>query len=101
MNSIYFKVFRLACLCVFCVNATFSQKPIVEWTKSYGGDGTDISTVVRQTTDGYIIGGYTMSENGDITNGNYSYVDINYWIIKTSSNGSIQWQKKLVVLKQI
>lgn len=61
------------------------------WSKSFGGTNDDIANSVYQTNDGgYIVGGYSNSNNGDVT-GNHGGYD--YWVIKIDSNGFIQWQK--------
>lgn len=55
------------------------------WDKSYGGAGTNIGNCVRQTMDGgYIIVGSTSIYGAGLT-------DI--WLIKTDSNGEMQWDK--------
>lgn len=65
----------------------------VEWQKSYGGSGPEIASSIQKTTDGgYIIAAGTNSNDGDVS-GNHSSGD--FWIIKISNNGTIQWQKCL------
>ena len=65
----------------------------IEWQKSFGGSGIDNANSIQQTTDGgYIIAGYSNSTDGDIT-GNIGSTD--YWIVKISSTGNIEWQKSL------
>ncbi len=51
-----------------------------EWSKTFGGPGTDYGYSVQQTTDG-----------GYIIAGTYSYADI--YLIKTDSNGETEWAK--------
>ncbi len=64
------------------------------WQNSLGGStGTDFANCVRQTLDGgYIIAGYTYSNNGDVTGyrGNGDW-----WVVKLSNLGIIEWQKAL------
>lgn len=68
-----------------------AQAPVVEWKKSLGGSGQDIPYSIAKTSDGgYIIAGYSNSNNGDVTQ-NFGSED--YWIVKLSSTGTIQWQK--------
>ena len=63
----------------------------LQWQKSYGGSAADAASSVRQTSDGgYIIAGQSESNDGDVS-GNHGYID--YWIVKTDSNGNLQWQK--------
>ena len=64
---------------------------VIEWQKSLGGTSVDYATCVRQTADGgYIVSGYTLSINGDVTANHGSY---DYWIVKLDSTGVIQWEK--------
>ncbi|MPR33960.1 esterase/lipase family protein [Salmonirosea aquatica] len=71
----------------------FSQAPAIKWQRSLGGVGDDIANSIQQTSDGgYIIAGYSYYNGGDVT-GNHGGSD--YWIVKLSSQGLIQWQKSL------
>jgi hypothetical protein len=63
----------------------------LQWQKNYGGSNEDQATDVKQTTDGgYIIAGYTVSNDGDVKN-NHGSDD--FWILKIDNAGRIQWQK--------
>lgn len=64
-----------------------------QWDKSFGGIETDVLFTVKQTTDtGYILGGYSLSNiSGNKTQVQWGGGD--YWIVKTDSLGSIQWDK--------
>ncbi len=63
----------------------------IEWQKSYGGTKVDIVTSIEITTDlGYIIAGYSESNDGDVSGNNGSK---DYWILKTDISGNIEWQK--------
>jgi uncharacterized protein (TIGR02145 family) len=65
----------------------------LQWQKCLGGSYIDVAYSIQQTTDaGYIIAGYTNSNNGDVS-GNHGYID--YWIVKIDSLGVLQWQKCL------
>ncbi|PWA04723.1 T9SS type A sorting domain-containing protein [Flavobacterium psychrotolerans] len=65
----------------------------VEWEKSLGGTNLDIANSIQQTTDGgYIVAGESASHDGGVIVG-YGWVDC--WIVKLSSTGTIQWQKKI------
>lgn len=61
------------------------------WQKTFGGSGTEQANSVAQTTDGgYIIAGYTLSNNGDV---NLNNGDSDAWVIKLSSSGLLHWKK--------
>ena len=63
----------------------------IEWQKCYGGSSDDWAYDIRQTADsGYIVAGYTYSNDGDVT-GNHGGEDA--WVIKISPFGILQWQK--------
>lgn len=65
----------------------------LEWEKNLGGSGDDDAFSVQQTTDGgYIVAGYSASNDDDVTG---SKGDADYWIVKLSSTGTIEWQKSL------
>jgi hypothetical protein len=70
-----------------------SSTGIISWQKNLGGTGYDSSSSIIQTTDGgYIISGTSTSNDGDVTT-NYGITD--YWVVKLSSIGVIEWQKNL------
>jgi hypothetical protein len=64
----------------------------IQWQKSFGGNELEYGRSVSQTTDGgYIVGGQSQSvNNGDVTKNNG---DVDFWVIKLTGNGDIQWQK--------
>ncbi|MCD4731144.1 MAG: T9SS type A sorting domain-containing protein, partial [Bacteroidales bacterium] len=63
----------------------------IQWQKCLGGTDKDIAYSIECTTDnGYIVAGYSMSIDGDLTN-NQGYKD--YWIVKLNSFGEISWQQ--------
>jgi len=62
------------------------------WEKVYGGSDEDCFSKVIETNDGgYIIVGYTSSNDGDIIDGNNGNRDA--LIVKFNSDGEEQWQK--------
>jgi hypothetical protein len=63
----------------------------IQWQKCYGGSGDDYASNVLQTSDGgYIAGGTSSSNDGQVT-GNHGAQDC--WILKLDSAGNILWQK--------
>ncbi len=65
----------------------------IQWQKSLGGSDRDGAESIQQTTDGgYIVAGYTESNDGDVL-GNHYHGQEDYWIVKLDGSGTIQWQK--------
>lgn len=64
---------------------------IIEWQNTIGGTGQDAFTTLHQTQDdGYILGGFSSSSiSGDKTESNYAS---DYWIVKTTEEGVLDWQ---------
>ncbi len=66
---------------------------IIQWQKSLGGSNIEQAFSIQQTTDsGYIVAGYSKSNDGDVT-GNHG--DDDFWIVKLDDVGNLQWQKSL------
>ena len=62
------------------------------WQKCLGGTLADLAYSIKQTRDnGFIISGWTNSNDGDV-NGIHS-PNADYWIVKTDSVATVQWQK--------
>jgi gliding motility-associated-like protein len=65
----------------------------VEWQRTYGGSNNDVASSVKQTSDGgFIVAGYTSSNNGDVTNNHIVNVQ-DAWILKLDASGQILWQQ--------
>lgn len=70
-----------------------SDAGVIYWKKTFGGTDYDVINQMIPTTDGgYIFVGSSSSTIGDVT-GNNGYVD--YWIVKITSDGNVQWKKSL------
>jgi len=70
-----------------------SEEGMIEWQKALGGSVSDDAHSIFQTNDGgYIVEGYTYSNDGDVT-GQHGGND--HWIVKLSEVGDIQWEKAL------
>jgi hypothetical protein len=66
---------------------------LVQWKNTYGGSNHDDALALESTMDGgYIMAGFTMSNDGDVS-GNHG--DFDAWVLKLDSLGTIQWQKCL------
>ncbi|MEZ5017422.1 MAG: T9SS type A sorting domain-containing protein [Flavipsychrobacter sp.] len=60
------------------------------WEKSFGGSGYDGFSKVIQTPDsGFVVAGFTASNDGDVTVNNGPS---DWWIVKTNKNGVKNWQ---------
>jgi hypothetical protein len=63
------------------------------WSKTYGGSQANVESQMKQTSDGgYILLGYTTSNDGEVQ-GNHGFAD--YWVVKIDSLGNIEWSKCL------
>ncbi|MBX7142197.1 MAG: T9SS type A sorting domain-containing protein [Chitinophagales bacterium] len=65
----------------------------IEWQKCLGGSDLDFGYNVRQTPDsGMIVGGYSISLDGDVTM-NHGLTDS--WIVRLDKTGNLVWEKSL------
>jgi Secretion system C-terminal sorting domain len=63
----------------------------MQWQRALGGSKDDYANSIKKTSDGgYIVGGYTNSNDSMVT-GYHDSTDA--WVVKLSSAGAIQWQK--------
>lgn len=89
-------LFLLLLLFYFSQNI-YSQTPVIEWYKTFGGRNGEYAHSVELTYDGgYITAGYTEgADNGDIMgyHGNELIQDI--WVVKVNASGEKEWQKCL------
>ena len=61
------------------------------WDRTYGGSQDDKAANIANTSDGgYIISGYTASNDGDVSE-NAGFHD--FWIVKIDGSGDIQWER--------
>lgn len=68
-----------------------SSSGLLLWQLALGGSANDYAYDLIQAADGgYLVTGYTGSNNGDVT-GNHGGMD--YWVAKISSSGIFKWQK--------
>jgi len=65
----------------------------IEWQECLGGTNNEVAYDVTVAQDGgYLLGGYAMSADGDIT---LNQGNADYWVVKLSSTGTLNWQKSL------
>lgn len=64
----------------------------IDWAKTYGGSGEDDAHSIVETSDGgYVVLGYTLSNDGDITDKTSTDADV--WVFKINQEGTLQWSK--------
>jgi hypothetical protein len=67
------------------VSVILAQPPGIEWSRTYGGNSSDIANSVYSTSSGaYIFAGYTKSFNADSND---------VYLVKTDSAGNILWYR--------
>jgi len=67
----------------------------IEWEKRYGGSKNESLKYIQPTPDGgYLLGGITSSNDGDIQSGNNGYFpSLDFWLVKIDNAGTLQWEK--------
>ncbi len=71
----------------------FSGEGDVLWKKCLGGGHADEGFSVDRTSDGgYVVAGYTYSNDGDVS-GNHGLSDM--WVVKLKRNGDIEWERSI------
>lgn len=70
-----------------------SSSGTLQWQKTFGGSSyEEINTISQTANGGYIVAGYTHSNDDDVT-ANHGVSDA--WIVKLSASGALVWQKTL------
>jgi len=68
----------------------------IQWQKNFGGSLSESAFSICQTIDqGYIIGGFSYSNDGNVTGNHSASGSADYWLVKLDSVGNLQWQKCL------
>jgi uncharacterized repeat protein (TIGR01451 family) len=63
------------------------------WERTYGGTRPEkANSIIRTSSGGYAITGFTNSNDGDVS-GNHSPGFSDVWLLKTAADGSIIWKK--------
>jgi hypothetical protein len=64
----------------------------LQWQKCFGGNSDEVAYTIKKVSyGGYIVAGFAMSNDGDVTGVHSSSLD--YWIVRLDSSFSIIWQK--------
>lgn len=86
------RLYTLLSLLVSVVSFAQTQNPVLEWEKTYGGSSHDgINIMLSTSDDGYLLGGYSRSNDGDIQSGNNGKYD--FWVVKINRTGTMEWEK--------
>lgn len=65
----------------------------IDWQYTYGGSKVDaVSSITPSKDGGYIVCGYSDSQNGDIKK---AFAGNDYWVFKINEDGVIVWEYKL------
>jgi len=65
----------------------------IEWRNYFGGTNNDRSYDAVQANDGgFIVTGFSESNDFDVSNSNGSY---DYWVLKLNNSGELLWEKSL------
>lgn len=86
-----------ACVLLTSFSA-FSQQlpPAVEWHKSLGGSGDDRAHGIIRTPDGgFVVVGYSKSNDGDVSGRHGALNVADGWIVKLDGTGNIEWQRSV------
>lgn len=63
----------------------------IEWEKTFGGTDYEVANAIQQTEDdGYIVAGYTWSDDGHVSE---LYGNKDVWILKLDAQGNLEWEK--------
>lgn len=66
---------------------------VLEWRNYFGGTNNDRAHgVVTAHDGGYVMAGFTESDDFDITDSKGSY---DFWVVKIDKNGNLVWEKSL------
>jgi len=78
------KSIHAALVFIFTVLLVSSPCHADEWAITYGGGGSEGASSIQETTDGYIMAGWT---------GSFGVGGNDVWVMKLHSNGTIAWEK--------
>lgn len=64
-----------------------------EWQKTLGGTGKEMLSTIKQTKDGGYIIGASSSSGQSLYKKENSYGNLDYWVVKMDSAGTVEWEK--------
>lgn len=66
------------------------------WQKCFGGSNYELPADIQLTIDrGFIVAGFSQSNDGDVTGHHGANSETDYWITRLDSTGDLLWQKSL------
>lgn len=60
------------------------------WSKNYGGTNFDFATSINQSKNGFIVSGYSRSNDINLTS---NYGENDFWLLIINNEGNLLWQK--------
>ena len=72
--------------------AKYSKDGKSVWSKSLGGSGVEYAQSIIQTAGGFVVAGYTNSNDGNVS-GNHGTDTYDFWVVKLDTDGNLLWQK--------
>ncbi|MBC8173744.1 MAG: T9SS type A sorting domain-containing protein [Chitinophagales bacterium] len=65
----------------------------LEWQNNYGGTEGDFGLTALEVADGYVVAGYSYSNDMDVSGHHADSTVADFWVIKINATGTLQWQK--------
>ncbi len=92
MNRFTKQLFVIQCIILFLLCSTMSKaQPVIQWQKTFGGNGNDIiKAIVPGSNGALILAGTSCSFNGSPFN---NQCDYDFWIQKVDASGINIWDK--------
>ncbi len=76
---------------IFLLSPLYSQPFTILWNQCIGGTDDDDAFDIIKIDDGYMVAGYTESNDGDVNSGNHGAIDA--WLLKLDLQGNILWER--------
>ncbi|NCC73842.1 MAG: hypothetical protein EOM06_10640, partial [Sphingobacteriia bacterium] len=84
------KIVLLVPLLIVMLTISFSQDLEIKWQQCYGGTGIDRVFDILQEQDGYLLAGWTGSQDGDVS---FNQGGSDFWLVKIDTIGNMLWEK--------
>ena len=84
------KLIAIFPLLILFLNPVISQNLHIDWQNCFGGTESDEAQDMIQTEGGYLIVGYTKSNDGDVS---FNHGGNDFWLVKINNTGTLIWQK--------